>query len=161
MPLRSLKLKWAWPAYFLRHTLEILGIVIFFEDLQMILLSFLEIFITKKVWKNVPRLSVQVWRSLCLRSTLNKPWGGGIKAQPIRRLPLTRQTKFELKSPFEFFFFFMFRTSHYLQFWRLYLEWFRKFIFLRKNIIKKPWGGGIKMLPFMAEGMDRQTLKLK
>ena len=25
----------------------------------------------------------------------------------------------------------------------------------------KPWGGGIKTLPLMAEGMDRQTLKLK
>ena len=59
------------------------------------------------------------------------------------------------------FSFFMFRTSHYLQFWRLYLELFRKFIFLRKNVIKKPWGGGIKTLPFMAEGVDRQTLKLK
>ena len=64
-PLRSSKLKWAWQTQFLSHTLQILGKVIFFEDLQMILLSFLEIFIIIKVWKNVPRLSVQVWRSLC------------------------------------------------------------------------------------------------
>ena len=59
-PLRSLKLKWAWQAQFLSHTLKILGKVISFEDLQMILLSFLEIFIITKVTKNVPRLSVQV-----------------------------------------------------------------------------------------------------
>ena len=64
MPLRSLKLKWVWQAQFLSHTLQILEKVISFEDLQMILLSFLEIFITSKVTKNVPRLSVQVWRSL-------------------------------------------------------------------------------------------------
>ena len=44
MPLRSLKLKWAWQAPFLSHTLKILGKVIFFEDLQMILISFLEFF---------------------------------------------------------------------------------------------------------------------
>ena len=59
------------------------------------------------------------------------------------------------------FSFFMFRTSHYIQFWGLYLELLRKFNFLGKNFIKKPWGGGIKTLPLMAEGMDRQTLKLK
>ena len=58
MPLRSLELKWAWPAQFLSHTLEILGKVIFFEDLQMELLLFLEIFIITKVAKNVPKLSV-------------------------------------------------------------------------------------------------------
>ena len=64
-------------------------------------------------------------------------------------------------APLMSFSFFMFRTSHYLLFWGLYLELFRKFNFLRKNVIKKPWGGGIKTLPFMAEGVDRQTLKLK
>ena len=37
--------------------------------------------------------------------TLNKPWGGGIKTQPIWRLPLVRLTKFELNPPYEFFFF--------------------------------------------------------
>ena len=60
MPLRSLKLKWAWQAQFLSHALQILGKGIFFEDLQMILQSFLEIFITKKVVKTVPKLDVQV-----------------------------------------------------------------------------------------------------
>ena len=64
MPLRSLKLKWAWQTQFLSHTLQILGKVIFFEDLQMILLSLLEKIIIAKVLKNVPKLSVQVWRSL-------------------------------------------------------------------------------------------------
>ena len=33
--------------------------------------------------------------------------GGGIKTRPIRRLPLARQKKFELKSPYEFFFFYV------------------------------------------------------
>ena len=64
MPLRSSKLKWAWQAQFLSQTLQILGKVIFFEDLQMMLLSSLEIFIFTKVGKNVPKLDVQVWRSL-------------------------------------------------------------------------------------------------
>ena len=59
-PLRSLKFKWAWRAQFLSHTLQILEKVIFFEDLQMVLLSFLEIFIITKVTKNAPSLSVQV-----------------------------------------------------------------------------------------------------
>ena len=40
------------------------GKVIFFEDLQMMLLSSLEIFIFTKVGKNVLKLNVQVWRSL-------------------------------------------------------------------------------------------------
>ena len=48
------------------HNLQILEKVIFFEDLQVILLSFLEIFIITKVTKNAPSLSVQVWRSLCI-----------------------------------------------------------------------------------------------
>ena len=65
-PLRSSKLKWAWQTQFLSHTLQILGKVIFFEDLQMMLLSSLEIFIFTKVGKNVPKLDVQVWRSLWL-----------------------------------------------------------------------------------------------
>ena len=65
-PFRSSKLKWAWRAQFLSHTLEILGKVISFEDVQMILLSFLEILIIAKVSKTIPKLSVQVWRSLCL-----------------------------------------------------------------------------------------------
>ena len=60
MPLRSLKLKWAWQAQFLSYNLQILGKVMFFEDLQMILLSFLEILIIIKVAKNVPKLDVQV-----------------------------------------------------------------------------------------------------
>ena len=55
----------------------------------------------------------------------------------------------------------MFRTSHQLQFWGLYLELLRKFDFLRKNVIKKPWGGGIKTLPLMDRQTDGQTLKLK
>ena len=59
-PIQSSKLKWAWQAQFLSHTLQILEKVIFFEDLQMILLSFLEIFIITKVAKNVPKLDVQV-----------------------------------------------------------------------------------------------------
>ena len=36
--------------------------------------------------------------------TLNKPWGGGIKTQPIWRLPLARWTKFELNPPWVFLF---------------------------------------------------------
>ena len=35
-----------------------------FEDLQMMLISSLEFFIFTEVGKNVPKLSVQVWRSL-------------------------------------------------------------------------------------------------
>ena len=70
--------------------------------------------------------------------TLNKR--GGIKTQPIRWLTLARWIKFELNLPMSFSFL-MFRTSHYLQFWGFYLELFRKFNFLRKNVIKKPWGG--------------------
>ena len=72
MPLRSSKLKWAWRTQFLSHNLQILGKVIFFEDLQMILLSFLEIFNNAKVSKNVPKLSVQVERS---------PWPRSIQSQ--------------------------------------------------------------------------------
>ena len=64
MPLRSWKLKWVWQTQFLSQVLQILGKVIFFEDFEMILLSILEFFIIAKVSKNVPKLSVQVWRSL-------------------------------------------------------------------------------------------------
>ena len=64
MPLRSSKLKLVWRTQFLSHTLQMLGKLVFFENLQMILLSFLEIFIIAKVSKNVPKLFVQVWRSL-------------------------------------------------------------------------------------------------
>ena len=60
MPLRSLKLKWVWRAQFFSYALQILGKVMFFEDLHMMLLSFLEIFIITKVAKNVPKLDVQV-----------------------------------------------------------------------------------------------------
>ena len=63
MPLRSSKLKWAWQTQFLSHTLQILGKVILFEDLQMVLLLSLETFIITKVAKNVPKLSVHVQRS--------------------------------------------------------------------------------------------------
>ena len=64
-PFWILNFKWAWQAQFLSHTLQILGKVIFLEDLHMMLLSSLEIFICTKVGKNVPKLDVQVWRSLC------------------------------------------------------------------------------------------------
>ena len=74
-PLGSSKLKWAWRTQFLSHTLQILGKVIFFEDLQMILLSLLEKIIIAKVLKNVPKLSVQVWRSLCTRWQLASTLG--------------------------------------------------------------------------------------
>ena len=43
--MRNLELKWAWKAQFLSHTYQILGKMICFEDLQMILQSFLEIVI--------------------------------------------------------------------------------------------------------------------
>ena len=55
------------------------------------------------------------WHSRAFSLTLNKPWGGGIKMQPIQKLPLARRRKFELRTPYEFFFF-IFRISHYLQF---------------------------------------------
>ena len=42
--------------YGLYHTM-------FFEVLQMMILSFLEIFISIKFWRNVPKLSIQVWKS--------------------------------------------------------------------------------------------------
>ena len=74
--------------------------------------------------------------------------------------PLPDEQSLNLTPPMSFSFF-MFRTSQQLQFWGLYLELLRKFDFLRKNVIKKPWGVGIKTLPFMAKGMDRQTLKLE
>ena len=67
MPLRSLKLKWAWQVQFLSHTQQILGKVIFFEDSQMMLLSSLEIFIFTKIGKNVPKLDVQVCSTPWLR----------------------------------------------------------------------------------------------
>ena len=60
MPLRSLKFKLAWRAQYLSHTLQILEKVMFFEDLQMVLILLLEIFIITNVAKNVPKLSVQV-----------------------------------------------------------------------------------------------------
>ena len=53
-PLRSSKLKWAWQTQFLSHTLQILGKVIFFEDLQMILVSFLEFSLQQKFKKMYP-----------------------------------------------------------------------------------------------------------
>ena len=59
MPLRSSKLKRAQRVQFLSHTLQTLGKVIFFEDLKMVLLLFLEIIIITKVPKNIPKLSVQ------------------------------------------------------------------------------------------------------
>ena len=57
MPLRGLKLKWAWRAQFLSHTLQILEKLIIFEDLQMILLSFLETLLQKfeKIYPGVEK----------------------------------------------------------------------------------------------------------
>ena len=48
-PISILNFSRAWQAQFLSHTLKIMGEVIIFEDLKMILLSFLEIFIIIKV----------------------------------------------------------------------------------------------------------------
>ena len=61
-PLRNWKLKWSWQAHFLSHSFQIFRKVLFFEDLQMILLSVLEIFIGTKVAKNMPKLYIQMWR---------------------------------------------------------------------------------------------------
>ena len=50
----------AWQSFKVSYALQILEKVISFKDLQMTLLSFLEIFIITKVAKNVLKLSVQV-----------------------------------------------------------------------------------------------------
>ena len=93
--------------------------------------------------------------------TLNKPWGGEQSRRGLfRSFPLPDKQSLNYASLMSFSFF-MFRKFHYLLFWGLYLALFRKFNFLRKNVIKKPWGGGIKTLPYRNHGMDRQTLKLK
>ena len=61
----------------------------------------------KSEWRrdNIMRFSISTIGEAKL--TLNKPWGVGIKTGPIQRLPLARQTKFELKPPYEFFYFYL------------------------------------------------------
>ena len=81
--------------------------------------------------KNIPKVCL-------LFLTLNKPWGGGIKTQPILGLPLAR-TKLEWKYLHEFFILHIQNISvtsiFGIVFW---IFW--KLTFLGKKLIKKPWG---------------------
>ena len=53
------KLKWAWQAQFLSHILVILKNSVFFEDKQMILVSFFDIFAGFRFPKNLKSLPIQ------------------------------------------------------------------------------------------------------
>ena len=53
------KLKWAWRAQFLSHILVILKTSVFFEDKQMILVSFFDIFAGFRFQKNLKSLPIQ------------------------------------------------------------------------------------------------------
>ena len=53
------KLKWAWQAQFLSHILIILNNSAFFEDKQMILVSFFNIFAGLRFQKNLKSLPIQ------------------------------------------------------------------------------------------------------
>ena len=66
MPLRSSKLKWAWRAQFFSQTLQILGKVIFFENLQMILLSSEKAMRKAKI--PYPELNMLIYK--CIRTIL-------------------------------------------------------------------------------------------
>ena len=66
MPLRSLKLKWAWRTQFLSRALQILGKVIFFENLQMILLSSEKAMRKAKI--PYPELNMLIYK--CIRTIL-------------------------------------------------------------------------------------------
>ena len=59
------KLKWAWRAQFLSHIFVILKISVFFEDKQMILVSFFDIFAGFRFQKNLKSLPIQF---------LSHPW---------------------------------------------------------------------------------------
>ena len=59
------KLKWAWQAQFLSHILVSLKNSVFFEDKQMILVSFFDIFTGFKFPKNLKSLPIQF---------LSHPW---------------------------------------------------------------------------------------
>ena len=59
------KLKWAWQAQFLSHILVILKNSVFFEDKEMILVSFFDIFTGFKFQKNLKSLPIQF---------LSNPW---------------------------------------------------------------------------------------
>ena len=59
------KLKWAWRAQFLSRVLVILKISVFFEDKQMILVSFFDIFAGFKFQKNLKSLPIQFLSNPC------------------------------------------------------------------------------------------------
>ena len=56
------KLKWAWQAQFLSHILVRLKNSVFFEDKQMILVSFFDIFAGFRFQKNLKSLPIQFLR---------------------------------------------------------------------------------------------------
>ena len=64
------KLKWAWQAQFLSHILVSLKNSVFFEDKQMILVSFFDIFTGFKFQKNLKSLPIQF---------LSNPWPNSSK----------------------------------------------------------------------------------
>ena len=60
------KLKWAWQAQFLSHILVSLKNSVFFEDKQMILVSFFDIFTGFKFQKNLKSLPIQFLSNPCI-----------------------------------------------------------------------------------------------
>ena len=63
-PIWNLKLDWAWQAQFLSHIHEFLQNYLFFKDLQMILVSFFEIFDGFWSTKKLPSLLLHVIQDL-------------------------------------------------------------------------------------------------
>ena len=68
-----LKLKWAWPAQFLHHTLKILQRATTFVDVQMMLLSFFDIFTCVRFRKSMWESSVHILRRPWIRLTFLEP----------------------------------------------------------------------------------------
>ena len=62
------KLKWAWQAQFLSHILVVLKNSVFFEDKQMILVSFFDIFTGFRFPKNLKSLPIYRKRAINHRS---------------------------------------------------------------------------------------------
>ena len=60
------KLRWAWQAHFLSHILVILKNCVFFEDKQMTLVSFFDIFTGFRFQKNLKSLPIQFLSHPCI-----------------------------------------------------------------------------------------------
>ena len=94
------KLKWAWQAQFLSHILVILKTSVFFEDKQMILVSFFDIFAGFRFPKNLKSLPIQFLSHPWLSMAQNWYWTLHIR-RSIHRLSHAEQRQRVILGPLE------------------------------------------------------------